>query len=132
MNPVSVYVHVPFCTIKCGYCDFNAYAGMDNLKDAYRDAVLAEIAASAPLLEGRTIATVAFGGGTPGEIPASHIAAMLSSAPFEADAEVSLEANPGTTGAAQLRELAAAGVNRVSFGAQSFDPAELRFLDRIH
>lgn len=136
MNPVSIYVHIPFCTIKCGYCDFNAYAGMDNLKDAYRDAVLAEIAAAAPLLEARTIATVAFGGGTPGEIPASHVAAMLHAmravAPFAPDAEVSLEANPGTTSAAQLRDLAAAGVNRVSFGAQSFDPAELHFLDRIH
>ncbi|MCZ2110174.1 MAG: radical SAM family heme chaperone HemW [Dehalococcoidia bacterium] len=136
MNPISIYVHIPFCTIKCGYCDFNAYAGMDNLKDAYREAVLAEIAAAAPSLAGRTVATVAFGGGTPGEIPASDVAAMLeamrSLAPFADGAEVSLEANPGTTGAAQLCELVAAGVNRVSFGAQSFDPAELRFLDRIH
>lgn len=136
MNRVSVYVHVPFCTIKCGYCDFNAYAGMDNLKDAYRDAVVAEIAASRPLLAGRTIATVAFGGGTPGEIPASHVAAMIEAmgpvAPISDDAEVSLEANPGTTGAGQLDELAAAGVNRVSFGAQTFDAEELRFLDRIH
>ena len=136
MNTISVYVHVPFCTIKCGYCDFNAYAGMDNLKDAYREAVVAEITAARPLLQGRTIGTVAFGGGTPGEIPASDIAAMLaalrSAAPFVPGAEVSLEANPGTTGAGQLRDLARAGVNRVSFGAQSFDPAELRFLDRIH
>lgn len=136
MNGVSVYVHIPFCTIKCGYCDFNAYAGMDNLKDAYREAVLAETAASRPLLAGRAITTVAFGGGTPGEIPGSHIAAVIAAmgaaAPFAADAEVSLEANPGTTGATQLRELAAAGVNRVSFGAQSFDAGELRFLDRIH
>ena len=136
MKPLSVYVHIPFCTVKCGYCDFNAYAGMDAIKDSYRDALLAEIRAAAPLLEGRRIATVAFGGGTPGEVPARHIAAILdalrSNAPFEPGAEISLEANPGTTGARQLHELAAAGVNRLSFGAQSFDPDELRFLDRIH
>jgi oxygen-independent coproporphyrinogen III oxidase len=136
MRPLSVYVHIPFCTIKCGYCDFNAYAGMDAIKDAYRDALLAEIRAAAPLFDRRRIFSVAFGGGTPGEVPALHIAAILDAlrgiAPFEPGAEIGLEANPGTTGGRQLHELAGAGVNRVSFGAQSFEPAELRFLDRIH
>ena len=79
MRPVSVYVHIPFCTVKCGYCDFNAYAGMDSLKAAYRDAVLAELRAWAPAIGGRAIATVAFGGGTPGEVPPSDIAAILAS-----------------------------------------------------
>ena len=136
MRLLSVYVHIPFCTVKCGYCDFNAYAGMDALKESYRDTLLAEIRAAAPLLESRRVHTVAFGGGTPGEIPSQHVASILdalrSQAPFEPNAEVSLEANPGTTGVRQLHGLARAGVNRVSFGAQSFDPAELRFLDRVH
>ena len=136
MKPISVYVHIPFCTVKCGYCDFNAYAGMDAIKDAYGDALLAEVRAAGPLLAGRRVYSVAFGGGTPGEIPAAHIASVLEAvreaASFDPTAEISLEANPGTTDGVQLRELGFAGVNRVSFGAQSFDPAELRFLDRIH
>lgn len=136
MKPVSVYVHIPFCTFKCGYCDFNAYAGMDALKDAYGEAVVAEIRAATPLFAGRTVGTIAFGGGTPGEVPAAQIGAVISAitdiAPIAPGAEISLEANPGTTGAQHLRDLRAAGVTRISFGAQSFDANELHFLDRIH
>lgn len=136
MKPTSVYIHIPFCTIKCGYCDFNAYAGMGSLQDAYFQAVLSEIDASQELLAGRQIATIAFGGGTPGESPPSLIAAVIArlgkAAPVAPGAEVSLEANPGTTTAGMLRDLRAAGVTRVSFGAQSFDAEELQFLDRIH
>jgi oxygen-independent coproporphyrinogen-3 oxidase len=136
MKPISVYVHIPFCTVKCGYCDFNAYAGLDPLKPAYRAALLADVASWAPALEGRTVATIAFGGGTPGEVPPPHIADVIGAvrerAPVASDAEVSLEANPGTTDAAALAGLRAAGVTRVSFGVQSFDAGELRFLDRIH
>ena len=134
--PISAYVHVPFCTVKCGYCDFNAYSGMDNLKDAYGKALVREVHTHSQLLAGRSIRTVGFGGGTPGEVPAAAIAAVIDA--FRAasallpDAEVSLEANPGTTTGAALRELRTAGVNRLSFGAQSFDGEELRFLDRIH
>jgi oxygen-independent coproporphyrinogen-3 oxidase len=134
--PLAVYIHIPFCTVKCGYCDFNAYAGMDALKEEYMAAIAAEIRAAAPLLRGRTVATVAFGGGTPSEVPVPGIAAALdairSAAPLAHDAEVSLEANPGTTDSAHLRGLRAAGVTRISFGAQSFDSGELAFLDRIH
>ena len=71
MKPLSVYVHIPFCTIKCGYCDFNAYAGMDALKRAYGEALVAEVRANGPLFAGRSIRSVGFGGGTPGEVPAS-------------------------------------------------------------
>src|SRR5690606_75123 len=77
MKPLSVYVHIPFCTIKCGYCDFNAYAGMDALKRAYGEALVAEVRANGPLFAGRSIRSVGFGGGTPGEVPASDIAAVL-------------------------------------------------------
>lgn len=136
MKPLSVYVHIPFCTIKCGYCDFNAYAGMDALKRAYGEALVAEVRANGPLFAGRSVRSVGFGGGTPGEVPASDIAAVLdairAAAPIEPGAEVTLEANPGTIDGASLRELRAAGVTRLSIGAQSFHTHELRFLDRIH
>jgi oxygen-independent coproporphyrinogen III oxidase len=136
VNPISVYVHIPFCTIKCGYCDFNAYAGMDALKDAYGRALVDELREHAPLLADRAIRSVGFGGGTPGEVPANHIARVLEvlrqMAEWEPGAEVTLEVNPGTTDGSAMRELRAAGVNRLSIGAQSFHTDELRFLDRIH
>ena len=134
--PLAVYVHIPFCVRVCGYCDFNTYAGMDATRDAYSEAVAAEIAAWAPEIAGRTVTSIAFGGGTPGEMPSASLAGIIeavrAAAPLAPDAEVSLEANPGTTSGPALRALADAGVNRISFGAQSFDAAELAFLDRIH
>ncbi len=135
-SPLAVYVHIPFCLRVCGYCDFNTYAGMDAVKGDYTAAVVAEIAAWAPTIEGRPVTSIAFGGGTPGEMPAealaSIIAAVRAAAPLAPDAEISIEANPGSTSATALQTLAAAGVTRISFGAQSFDAAELAFLDRIH
>ena len=135
-RPLAVYVHIPFCVRVCGYCDFNTYAGMDAVKDAYTAAVVDEVGAWAPHIPGREVTSIAFGGGTPGEMPAeslvSIIEAVRAAAPLAPDAEISLEANPGTTSAPALRDLAAAGVNRISFGAQSFDPDELAFLDRVH
>ena len=136
MKPLAVYVHIPFCTVKCGYCDFNAYAGLDAIKPAYRDAVLAELDAWAPVLDGREVSSIAFGGGTPGEVPPEHIAAIIAKLHEHGrvipGAEIGLEANPGTTAYRDLLALHHAGVNRISFGAQSFDPGELQFLDRIH
>ena len=134
--PLAVYVHIPFCTVKCGYCDFNAYSGMDNLKEAYGAALLAEVHAGTSLLAGRTITSIGFGGGTPGEVPASHIARVVSAirehASLAPHAEVTLEANPGTLDGPAFEALRAAGVTRLSLGAQSFHATELRFLDRIH
>ena len=136
MSALAVYVHIPFCTVKCGYCDFNAYAGMDNLKGAYGRALVREVVLDAPLFAGRTISSIGFGGGTPGEVPTADIAAVIEalgqSAPFAPDAEISLEANPGTTSGQALCELRRAGVTRISLGAQSFLADDLRFLDRIH
>ena len=136
MSDLAVYIHIPFCVRVCGYCDFNAYAGMDELKGAYAEAVAAEIEAWAPVLADRTVTSIAFGGGTPGEMAPADIVGMLdairAAAKVAPAAEVSLEANPGTTSGSDLGALAAAGVNRVSFGAQSFAAQELAFLDRIH
>ncbi len=136
MNVLTVYIHIPFCTVKCGYCDFNAYAGMDRLKGAYFAALLREMEGWRDVLRGRLVTSISFGGGTPGEFAAEWIGEIVGAvghlAEVEARAEISLEANPGTTTLAYLQELRAAGVNRVSFGAQSFDADELSFLDRIH
>ena len=136
MTPISVYVHIPFCTVKCGYCDFNAYAGMDALKGRYREALLAEIADCAALLANREIVTIGFGGGTPGEVPPADIIAVIealrSAAAFTPGAEVTLEANPGTSTEANAAALRDGGVTRLSLGAQTFDAARLAFLDRIH
>ena len=135
-RPVAVYVHIPFCVRVCGYCDFNTYAGMDAIKGAYTSAVISEIESWAPDLAGRSVTSIAFGGGTPGEMPAESLVAIIeavrAAAPLAPDAEISLEANPGTTSAPDLRAFARAGVNRISFGAQSFDATELAFLDRVH
>lgn len=135
-RPLAVYVHIPFCVRICGYCDFNTYAGMDAVKDAYTAAVADEVAAWAPHIPGREVTSIAFGGGTPGEMPSESLVAIIdavrAAAPLAPDAEISLEANPGTTSAPALRDLAGAGVIRISFGAQSFDASELAFLDRVH
>jgi oxygen-independent coproporphyrinogen-3 oxidase len=122
--------------MKCGYCDFNAYAGMDGLKDAYAAAMVAEIHKNAPLLAGREIVSIGFGGGTPSEVAPAHIAAVIAAirehAGTFAPAEITLEANPGTLDDSLFDELRQAGVTRLSIGAQSFHAHELRFLDRIH
>ncbi|MCY3504991.1 MAG: radical SAM family heme chaperone HemW [Chloroflexi bacterium] len=135
-RPLAVYVHIPFCVRVCGYCDFNTYAGMDAVKDAYTAAVVGEIEAWASHIPGREVTSIAFGGGTPGEMPPESLIAIIdavrAAAPLAPDAEISLEANPGTTSAPALRDLAGAGVNRISFGAQSFHASELAFLDRVH
>ena len=135
-GPLAVYVHIPFCTMKCGYCDFNAYAGMDGLKDANAAAMVAEIHKNAPLLAGREIVSIGFGGGTPSEVAPAHIAAVIAAIREHAGtfdpAEITLEANPGTLDDSLFDELRQAGVTRLSIGAQSFHAHELRFLDRIH
>jgi oxygen-independent coproporphyrinogen-3 oxidase len=135
-RPLAVYVHIPFCTVKCGYCDFNAYAGLSHLKDDYAAAMVREVELDASLFDGYEVTSIGFGGGTPGEIDpgaiAAVIAAVRSLGSCSANLEVSLEANPGSTSGADLERLAKAGVNRISFGAQSFHADELRFLDRIH
>lgn len=135
-EPLAVYVHIPFCTVKCGYCDFNAYAGLDALKGAYQHALVAEVAAWAATLAGRRVTSVSFGGGTPSEVPVRYLAAVIealaSRSHLAKGAEISVEVNPGTLGLLAMRELRAAGVNRVSFGVQSFNAEELRLLDRTH
>jgi len=133
---LSLYVHIPFCTLKCSYCDFNSYAGIEGLMRPFVDALCDEMRLWAPFMADRRVETMFFGGGTPSLLPLEEVerimAAMQESFDIAPGAEVSFEANPGTVERDYFRGLLAAGVNRVSFGVQSFHDDELAALDRIH
>lgn len=135
-GPFSLYVHLPFCTVKCGYCDFNAYAGKEGLMSAYSAALAHEAQLWGPKMAGRRVETVYFGGGTPSLTPLDQLRAItdgLRAAFAVADgAEVTLEAIPDSANAAYLRGLRKLGVNRLSLGMQSFHDDELSALDRLH
>jgi oxygen-independent coproporphyrinogen-3 oxidase len=135
-TPLALYVHWPFCVSKCPYCDFNSHVRDTVDQDAWRDALLADLAHEARALPGRTLGSIFFGGGTPSLMPPATVAAILDAAqthwPPTADIEITLEANPSSVEAARFADIAAAGVNRVSLGLQSLDAAALRFLDRAH
>ena len=135
-SPLALYVHIPFCTAKCTYCDFNSYAGQESLMGPYAAAVAREAALWAPQLAGRQAETVFFGGGTPSLLPLPEMRVIVSALrerfDIAPDAEVTLEANPGTVDAAHLRGLRDLGFNRISFGVQSFHDEELRRLERVH
>jgi oxygen-independent coproporphyrinogen III oxidase len=134
----SLYIHIPYCQSKCPYCDFNSYAAAAWPEDEYTRALIAEMTrrAAAPPWAGESVKTIFFGGGTPSLFEPRSIARLIESADrlfgLDRGAEITLEANPGTVGAAKLAGMRAAGVNRISFGAQSFNPAILKFLGRIH
>lgn len=138
MTAFSLYLHIPYCDSKCPYCDFNSYAAKRWPERAYAAALIAELGAAAaePAWAAGTIGTIFFGGGTPSLFAPETIADLLAAArrlwPVEAGAEITLEANPGTVDEAKLRGLRAAGVNRISFGVQSFHDPHLRTLGRIH
>ena len=132
----GLYVHVPFCLTRCGYCDFNTYAGLDDLKAPYTAALGREAAIEAGSWDGVEFASIFFGGGTPTTLPVNEIGALIgrfrSAFTIRPDAEITSEANPDTVDEPYLRALRAAGVHRLSIGLQSFDPSVLRALERIH
>ena len=134
----SLYVHIPWCRAKCPYCDFNSHAAEAWPEDEYVAALIAEMRerSANPTFFGQQIATIFFGGGTPSLFAPRSIAAILDAAAerfgLTADAEITLEANPGTVDLPKLSGYRAAGVNRISFGARSFNPDILRCLGRIH
>ncbi len=135
-EPLALYVHWPFCVSKCPYCDFNSHVRASIDQEAWRDALLADLAHEARLLPGRTLTSIFFGGGTPSLMDPATVAAVIDSArelwPAAGDIEITLEANPNSVEAARFADLAAAGVNRLSLGLQSFDDAALAFLGRAH
>jgi len=138
--PLSLYVHLPWCVRKCPYCDFNSHefrgAGGTPPFTQYVEALLADLDFDLPLAWGRTVHSVFFGGGTPSLFPAAAIDAFLQGASarlrFAPGLEVTLETNPGTAEHGRFEHYRAAGVNRLSFGVQTFDDAVLQRLGRIH
>jgi oxygen-independent coproporphyrinogen-3 oxidase len=129
-----LYLHVPFCRHKCGYCDFNAYAGMAGLMPEYVGGLLRELDHARRRRPFRPLRTVYLGGGTPSLLPPELTERLLRAVgeifEQEPDAEVTLEANPGSTDPERLAVWRAGGVNRLSFGVQGFDPAALAVLER--
>ena len=137
LPPLSLYIHVPWCVRKCPYCDFNSHeARAAAPEERYVAALIADLEQALPRVWGRRVHSVFFGGGTPSLFAArsidSILAAVRARLPVAADAEITLEANPGTAEAGKFRDFRSAGVNRLSLGIQSFDPRHLKALGRIH
>ena len=136
-NPnTSIYIHIPFCKHRCAYCDFNTYAGQEDSIPSYIQALINEIEFIGHRAEQTNIHTVFFGGGTPSLLSASQFDSILwalrSAFTLTADAEISIEANPGTISLEKLNAIRKSGINRISFGVQSANTEELRMLERIH
>lgn len=141
LQTASLYFHIPFCHTRCYYCDFNTYAGLLPLREPYVRALLTEIALAGEMARQpdgtpRRTRTIFFGGGTPSLLTVEQIKRLLQASrkafAIDPDAEISLEANPGTLSQGQLQGLRTAGINRLSLGAQSFDAGLLKTLGRIH
>jgi putative oxygen-independent coproporphyrinogen III oxidase len=135
--PLSLYVHLPWCVRKCPYCDFNSHAGKGELPfEAYVDALIRDLDFDLPLVWGRVVNSVFFGGGTPSLFPPEAIDRFLQQASarlrFAPNLEVTLETNPGTAEHGRFDRYRAAGVNRLSFGIQTFNDEALQKLGRIH
>jgi oxygen-independent coproporphyrinogen-3 oxidase len=135
---LSLYLHIPFCHFRCAYCDFNTYAGLEDLIPAYARALASEVRQVAGRAPGdrAPVHTIFFGGGTPSLVPLADygriFGAIRDGFTLTGDCEITLEANPGTVDAAYLEGLRALGVNRLSFGVQSSHAWELKLLDRQH
>lgn len=137
LPPLSLYIHIPWCVRKCPYCDFNSHQADGELpEEEYLAALQADLEQALPLIWGRQVISIFIGGGTPSLLSARAVDTMLAS--FRAclnvlpDAEITLEANPGTAEAGRFQDYAASGVNRLSLGIQSFNDDALRALGRIH
>ncbi|MCQ9616346.1 radical SAM family heme chaperone HemW [Paenalcaligenes niemegkensis] len=137
LPPLSLYVHVPWCVRKCLYCDFNSHKAPDELPEQlYLEALRADLEQALPLIWGRQVVSVFIGGGTPSLLSAKTIDDMLAMIRaylrLLPDAEITLEANPGTVEAERFAEFGRSGVNRISLGVQSFDDSALKALGRVH
>ncbi len=140
LPPLALYVHFPWCVRKCPYCDFNSHEAAGGVaaipEGRYLDALRADLDAALPLIWGRRIVSIFFGGGTPSLISAVGLDRLLSELrarlPLEPSCEITLEANPGTFEAAKFGSFRDAGVNRLSIGVQSFSDEQLHRLGRVH
>ncbi|GGO78055.1 YggW family oxidoreductase [Marinobacterium nitratireducens] len=137
LPPLSLYIHIPWCVRKCPYCDFNSHAARGDLpEEQYVEALMADLESELADVQGREIETVFIGGGTPSLFSAGALARILAGVaqrtPLAANAEITMEANPGTFEQARFAGFREAGVNRLSLGIQSFSDAQLSALGRIH
>jgi oxygen-independent coproporphyrinogen-3 oxidase len=137
LPPLSLYIHIPWCLKKCPYCDFNSHEKREDVPEAeYVDAVTADLEATLPKVWGRRIGTIFIGGGTPSLFSPQAIDRLLTAVRtrigVDPEAEVTMEANPGTFERERFRGYRAAGVNRLSVGVQSFDDARLAAIGRVH
>ncbi len=137
LPPLSLYIHVPWCVRKCPYCDFNSHEARGQIpEDTYVAALLRDLESALPQVWGRPVLTVFIGGGTPSLLSVRALDALLSGVrallPVAAEAEITLEANPGTAEAGNFAGFRAAGINRLSLGVQSFNDKHLQALGRIH
>jgi len=137
LPPLALYVHIPWCVKKCPYCDFNSHQARGDVPErAYVEALITDLELALPDVWGRRVHSIFLGGGTPSLFSAAAIETLISA--FRArlqlagDCEITLEANPGTFEAEKFRGYREAGVNRLSIGIQSFNPAHLKALGRIH
>lgn len=137
LPPLSLYIHIPWCVRKCPYCDFNSHKARGAFPEKeYVAALIRDLEMALPQIWGRKVYTVFFGGGTPSLLSGESVAEILRNVrmllPLALDAEITLEANPGTVEAARFADYREAGVNRLSMGIQSFNDAHLQALGRIH
>ncbi len=137
LPPLSLYIHIPWCIEKCPYCDFNSHKLTNKLpENIYIEALLNDLQQDLPLVWGRYIQTIFFGGGTPSVFSPAGIARLLSQLrtylPILPDCEITLEANPGSIDSVKFQEFFATGINRISIGIQSFHDLSLSALGRIH
>jgi oxygen-independent coproporphyrinogen-3 oxidase len=137
LPPLSLYIHIPWCVRKCPYCDFNSHEARGALPEKeYVDALICDLELSLPQIWGRRIYTIFLGGGTPSLLRGESVQRLLHTVrmllPLDMNAEITMEANPGTVEAARFAAYREAGVNRLSMGIQSFNDAHLRALGRIH
>ena len=137
LPPLSLYVHVPWCVRKCPYCDFNSHEARGSFPEQeYVAALIRDLEMALPLIWGRKVYAVFFGGGTPSLLSGESVAEILRQVrmllPLDINAEITLEANPGTVEAARFAAYREAGVNRLSMGIQSFNNVHLQALGRIH
>ncbi len=136
LPPLSLYIHIPWCVRKCPYCDFNSHTDADIPESAYVVRLLQDLDADLQWVQGRSLRSIFFGGGTPSIFSSASIGAILDGVrariPFAENIEITLEANPGTAEAEKFSGFFAAGVNRLSLGVQSFNNKHLQALGRIH
>jgi len=137
LPPLSLYIHIPWCVKKCPYCDFNSHAAEPELPEQdYVNALLADLENDLSFVQGRTLGSIFFGGGTPSLFSAHHIGNLLDNIAkkvrFSDSIEITLEANPGTFEQQKFADFRSTGINRLSIGIQSFDDKHLQKLGRIH